>query len=294
MAIFQAFNTAGIGFDMSTTSSSGWAFMRPDPYVTTDLVFDDGELAIFDVFGSDYIDRFSARYWSDGYDIVVDDLIYEDDGYQVLSIRDLDLQTTIADLEANAWFIRLNGGNDRFYGNDYADLIRAGRGNDIVRAYGGDDTVYGDSGKDKLYGLFGDDDLYGGSGRDTLSGGSGKDYLSGGADSDSLTGGAGEDYFVFDVRPRTGSVDKITDFSVRDDTIMLDSRVFSRAGADGWLSDAAFATGSAARDSSDRIIYNKQTGAMLYDPDGAGGASAVRFAQLKAGLSLASDNFYIV
>lgn len=294
MAVFQAFNTAGIGFNMSTTSSSGWSFVGADPSVTVDLVYDDGEYAIFDVFGSYLIDRFSASYWSNGYDIIVDDLRYEDGGYAVLSIKNLGLYTTVADLEANSWYVTLNRGHDTFYGNDYDDIIRAGYGDDLVYSYDGDDVIHGERGNDRLYGLSGDDDLFGGAGRDILSGGRGSDYLSGGSGSDKLAGGSGWDYFVFNTRPSPGNIDRITDFNPLVDTIMLDSRAFSRAGRDGWLSAAAFTTGSGARDSSDRIIYNKNTGALLYDADGVGGVSAVQFAQLKAGLNLTKGDFFVL
>lgn len=294
MAIFTAFNTAGVGFNMATTDSLGWTFLAPNPEITSVLAYDDGDLAIFDIYGSDIIDRYSASYSTNGYDVVVHDLVYEDLGATVLSITNLDLYTTIDDLDADAWFVSLNGGDDTFYGNDFDDVIRGGFGSDIVLAYDGDDIVYGDAGQDDLYGGAGDDDLYGGSGRDLLNGGSGNDYLSGGADLDSLTGGGGKDYFVFDTRPSASSADRITDFVVRDDTVMLDNRVFTKVGRDGWLTAGAFTTGSAARDASDRIIYNSKNGALLYDPDGIGGAPAVKFAQLKAGLALTKADFYIL
>jgi Ca2+-binding RTX toxin-like protein len=294
MAVFQAFNTAGIGFNMATTDSLGWTFLTANPDIASDLVYDDGALAIFDIYGSDLIDRYSAAYSTDGDDIVIHDLLYEDAGAAVLSITGLDLYATVEDLDADAWFVSLNGGNDTFYGNDFDDIVRGGFGSDVVYTYDGDDIVYGDAGSDTLYGVAGDDDLYGGSGRDLLSGGSGSDYLSGGADLDNLTGGSGKDYFVFDTRPSASSADRITDFKVLDDTIMLDNRVFTKVGRDGWLSAAAFTTGPAAKDASDRVIYNSKSGALLYDPDGIGAAPAVKFAQLKAGLALSKADFYIL
>ncbi|MBQ0823135.1 hypothetical protein KBI52_23375 [Microvirga sp. HBU67558] len=293
MAVFKAFNTAGVGFNMSSTDSSGWAFIGANPSVTTDLVYDDGTVAEYEIDGSLIVDSFTARYWSDGYTVVIDDLVYENYGQTILSIEDLSLYTTVDELQGYAWYVTINGGNDTFYGNDYNDVIRGGTGDDIVYSYDGDDIVYGDSGADDLYGLWGDDDLYGGAGRDIVSGGAGSDYLSGGLDNDTLTGGSGKDYFVFDKRPTRSNVDKITDFRPSDDTIMLDGHVFTRAGRDGWLLAAAFNTGSAARDVSDRIIYNKQTGALLYDADGVGGGVAVKFAQLNAGLSLSKADFFI-
>src|SRR5215217_5606572 len=267
MAVFQAFNAAGVGFNMSSTGSSGWAFIGADPSVTTDLVYDNGAVAEYDVYGSTLVDYFTARYWSDGYTVIVDDLLYENDGYKILSIEDLDLYTTVDELQGYAWYVTLNGGHD---------------------------IVHGNTGADKLYGLWGDDDLYGGAGRDALTGGAGSDYLSGGADSDRLTGNSGKDYFVFDTRPSSKNVDRIVDFRPADDTIMLDNQVFTRVGRDGWLSSGAFATGSGARDSSDRIIYHKQSGALLYDADGVGGVAAVKFAQLNSGLTLSKADFFVL
>jgi Ca2+-binding RTX toxin-like protein len=294
MAVFQAFNAAGVGFNMSSTGSSGWAFIGADPSVTTDLDFDDGTVAGYDIYGSGLVDYFTARYWSDGYTVIVDDLVYENEGSAILSIQNLDLYTTVDELQGYAWYVTLNGGHDTFYGNDYDDIIRGGSGNDIVYSYDGDDIVHGDTGTDKLYGLWGDDDLYGGAGRDVLIGGAGSDYLSGGADSDRLTGDSGKDYFVFDARPTRSNVDRIVDFRPADDTIMLDNQVFTRVGRDGWLAGGAFTTGSGARDASDRIIYHKQSGALLYDADGIGGVAAVKFAQLNSGLTLTKADFYIL
>lgn len=293
MAVFQAFNAAGVGFNMSSTDSSGWAFIGANPSVTTVLAYDDGAVAEYDVYGSPLADYFTARYWSDGYTVVIDDLVYENDGQTILSIENLDLYTTVDELQGYAWYVTLNGGRDTFYGNDYDDIIRAGSSNDVVYSYDGDDIVHGDSGADKLYGLWGADDLYGGTGRDVLSGGGGSDYLSGGKDSDTLTGGSGKDYFVFDTRPSRSNIDRVTDFRPSDDTVMLDREVFTRAGRDGWLSAGSFTTGPVARDSSDRIIYNKQSGALLYDADGVGGISAVKFAQLNSGLTLSNTDFFI-
>lgn len=294
MATFRAFNAAGAGFDMSSTGSSGWAFIGAHPAVRTALVFDNGRVAEYKVHGSSQVDSFTATYWSNGYDVVIDDLIYERDGNTILSIRNLDLSTTADDLDAYAWYVTLNRDHDDFYGNDYEDLIRGGAGHDIVYSYGDDDIVYGDSGNDSLYGGQGHDDLYGGTGRDVLSGSSGSDYLSGGGDADILTGGIGRDYFVFTTRASGSHADRITDFRPFDDTIMLDNRVFTGVGRDGWLTSRAFTIGSAAKDASDRIIYNKKTGALLYDADGIGGIAAVKFAQLSSGLDVTRSDFFVL
>lgn len=294
MAIFQAFNAAGVGFNMSGTSPSGWSFVSANPYIETAKTYDDGATVMFDVYGSSLVDQYTALYWSNGYDVIIDDLLYENNGRAVLSIEDLNLYTTVDELNGYDWYVALNMGHDTFYGNDYADVIRGGKGNDSVYSYGGADIVFGDTGTDKLYGLNGDDDLYGGSGRDYLSGGSGSDYLSGGLDADTLVGAAGRDYFVFDATPSSSKADRISDFKPADDTIMFDNKIFTKIGRDGWLSGAAFRIGKAAGDASDRIIYSKSTGALLYDPDGAGGTAAIKVAQLKAGLGITKSDFYVL
>jgi len=294
MAIFRAFNAAGMGFNMSSTNNSGWVFIGARPSIGTDLIFDNGRVAAYDLYGSSQVDFFRVAYRSNGYDLVIDDLLYKNNGRTILSIENLNLYTSDDELQHYAWYATINRGHDEFYGNRYEDLIRAGSGNDIVYSYDDDDIIYGETGRDSLYGGQGYDDLYGGSGRDVLSGGSGSDYLSGGVDSDQLTGGTGRDYFVFDTRPSTAHTDRVTDFRPLDDTIMLDNKIFARVGRDGWLMSIAFATGSSAKDSSDRIIYNSKSGVLLYDADGVGGAAAVKFAQLDPGLSLTKSDFFVL
>lgn len=294
MAIFQAFNAAGAGFNMTSTDSSGWTFVGLNSFIDTVVVYDDGSLAVYDVYGSPMVDSYRAWYWSNGYDIVIDDLLYENAGAAVLSIKDLSLYTNMDELVGYDWYMTLNANSDIFYGNDYVDVIRGGNGNDDIYSYSGDDILFGDAGNDRLYGVWGDDDLYGGTGRDLLVGDFGSDYLSGGLDRDTLYGGSGKDYFVFDSTPSAANMDVIKDFRPADDTIMLDNNIFARIGRDGWLSAGAFRVGSAALDSSDRIIYQKSSGTLLYDPDGVGGRSAMKFAQVQAGLNLTKADFFIL
>ncbi|WP_243368128.1 calcium-binding protein [Microvirga solisilvae] len=294
MAIFQAFNAAGVGFNMSSTSSSGWSFVGTNPYIDVVNTYDDGDAAVFDVDGSSIVDRYTAWYSDTGYSVVIHDLVYENYGEDVLLIKDLDISVSYSAFDNSTWSVRLNGGHDVFYGNDYKDVIRAGNGNDVVYSYGGHDIVFGDAGADRLFGLNGDDDLYGGTGRDNLNGGAGSDYLSGGLDHDTLTGSTGRDYFVFDATASRYNIDTITDFRPVDDTIMFDNKIFTKVGPNGWLSSAAFWVGTKAHDSSDRIIYNKGTGALLYDPDGTGSAAAIKVAQLKAGLGITKADFYVL
>jgi Ca2+-binding RTX toxin-like protein len=174
--------------------------------------------------------------------------------------------------------------DDVLNGTARDDRVLGGVGNDVIRGRNGADTLSGESGNDAISGENGADRLSGGSGDDRLNGGSGDDVLS---------GGGGRDVFVFSARVDGGSVDRITDFSVRDDTFVLSDNVFDHAGPDGHLKTSAFYTGSSAHDATDRIIYDRQTGALYYDPDGSGGADQAQFAQLHAGLKLAAADFLI-
>ncbi len=133
----------------------------------------------------------------------------------------------------------------------------------------------------------------GNSSANKLKGTSGDDTINGKLGSDTLTGGKGKDTFVFDTALGKSNVDKITDFSVSDDTIALSVSVF-KALKIGELSADAFTRGKMATDRSDRIIYNASTGALYYDPDGAGGAAHTQIATLSKNLSLTAADFLLI
>nr|WP_246735728.1 calcium-binding protein [Agrobacterium sp. a22-2] len=169
----------------------------------------------------------------------------------------------------------------------------------MERAIGGDgsDTFHGNSGANHFYGFRGNDLLIGRAGNDLLSGQAGDDRLFGGLGNDRMVGGAGTDKFVFNTALNgSTNVDTIDDFSVVSDFAMLDNAIFSRIGAPGTLSSAAFrknATGLAG-DSSDRIIYETDTGNLFYDSNGTGSGGRVRIAHLDSGLSLTHQDFLII
>jgi Ca2+-binding RTX toxin-like protein len=148
-----------------------------------------------------------------------------------------------------------------------------------------------------LTGMEGSDTLYGAGGDDTLGGGEGVDALYGGLGRDALSGGAGADYFCFETALNAATnVDRISDFSVADDTVALRASTFGYLGVfDGQLGlDAKhFRSGAAAADAGDRIIHNRATGSILFDSDGVGGAAAVQFASVTAGLVLTNEDFFV-
>ena len=137
--------------------------------------------------------------------------------------------------------------------------------------------------------------LNGAGGNDTVSGAGGNDRLIGGPGNDVLSGAAGQDTFQFDAPLNASTnVDRITDFSPLQDSIRLVGAVFTAFATSGPLGVGAFALGAAARDTSDRILYERATGALRYDPDGAGPSAAVRFATLGTGLAVTSADFIVV
>ncbi|HEV2748678.1 MAG TPA: hypothetical protein VGW34_15455 [Allosphingosinicella sp.] len=130
--------------------------------------------------------------------------------------------------------------------------------------------------------------------RNSISGNASANLLNGGGGSDLLTGGRGDDRFVFDspLNPRL-NVDRIQDFSPADDTVMLDRADFAGIAAIGALAPAAFRAGTAARDASDRIVYDAATGRIFYDADGSGGAAQLLFARVDPGTSLTRADFFV-
>jgi serralysin len=219
-------------------------------------------------------------------------------------------------------------GNDRLIGNNAANVLDGGRGADRMEGKGGNDIYYVNSARDLIRDTSGTDTVYtsvsyaletgarievlsarntaakaaisltGSSFANTLKGNAGANVLNGKGGSDVLIGGLGKDAFVFDSRLNSRSnVDKILDFSVRDDTLRLDHRVFKELETRGTLAAAAFhvtASSKVAHDADDRIIYNKNTGYLYYDADGTGDAAAIKFARLDDGLRLKANDFLIV
>ena len=87
----------------------------------------------------------------------------------------------------------LGSGDDRVTGNEAANTIDLGIGNDSIDAGSGDDRITGGIGFDTVEGGIGNDSLFGGNGADSLSGGDGDDLIEGGDGYDQINGGAGND-----------------------------------------------------------------------------------------------------
>ncbi len=162
-------------------------------------------------------------------------------------------------------------------------------------------SLFGSAQADTLQGESGDDRIFGSAGNDALFGHAGHDRLFGGAGRDALWGGAGRDIFVFDTKPnKKANLDRIADFSVKDDTIWLDNAVFGKLGKEGTelrpakLDRKFFTLGEKARDANDYIVYSAEKGAPYCDVDGSGAKVAVEIATVKTGPTLSALDIDVV
>lgn len=195
-----------------------------------------------------------------------------------------------------------NGGDDTLAGSANGDLLLGGGGNDLL--YGGNgvadpvdeaDTLYGHSGQDTIYGnagsdlIFGDgetedgsafaDVIYGGIGADTITGGGGNDLLFGnsendlligGTGNDTLTGGTGADIFWF---ASSNGLDRITDFTLGEDIIRLNSGLNGQA-----ITDFSSLTGRISQSTEGALIDLGAGHTLLLAGIEAGSLSAANFA----------------
>lgn len=159
----------------------------------------------------------------------------------------------------------------------------SGTGNDLSN------VITGNVGANVLIGLDGGDSIKGGAGADTLIGGAGRDVL---------YGGTGADQFVFDsLAGGSATADVVTDFDGTD-TLAFDADVFTALGAVGTLSGALFVEGAGvtgpAVGQTAGLYYNVSNGALYYDADGYGGASATKVATLSGAPDLEASDIVIV
>jgi VCBS repeat-containing protein len=151
-----------------------------------------------------------------------------------------------------------------------------------------------------------DNSITGNVGKNTINGGAGSDKVNGGLGNDNLTGGSGKDAFVFTTKLGTSTTDRkvnfdtLKDFSAKDDSIYLYNAIFKKLGKKGSEANPAkldkkfFTVGDKAKDKDDYVIYNKKTGVLSYDADGSGKGQAIEFAQLKKGLALKYNDFFVI
>jgi Ca2+-binding RTX toxin-like protein len=98
---------------------------------------------------------------------------------------------------------------------------------------------------------------------------------------------------MFNTMLGSSNIDRIVGFSALDDRIYIDHTILAGMNTTGTLAASAFDT--AALRTTDRIIFNTTTGALLFDSDGSGSAVAVQFATLYGGWvgTLSANNFVL-
>jgi Ca2+-binding RTX toxin-like protein len=226
-------------------------------------------------------------YAGDGLDTLSggtgDDVYYVDADDDIVEVDDGGVDTQVCDfsetLEENV-----------------ENLVLTGRGGWNGTGNASDNDLTGNSGGNALVGGHGDDVLDGRHGADRLVGGSGSDLLEGGRGHDVLAGGRGADDFHFDCLSDVDS-DRIRDFSTLEDTITLESSVFTAfggatgaVGADNFTANA----GGVAQDADDFLVYETDTGKLFYDADGNGEGVAVEIALLGTAPGLSHAHFLLV
>ena len=178
--------------------------------------------------------------------------------------------------------------NDSLTGAALDDMMGGFDGRDRLKGKAGDDWLRGMNGRDAVRGNAGDDLVYGGKGADALNGGTGNDRLDGGRGSNLLTGAAGDDTFVF---IKSGWPNVITDFS-RGDRIALG---FAGLGPTGPLDRHQFHRGAEARNTNQKILYDENTGWLLYARKGSATHDPEKFAHVGKGVDhLGAEDFFVI
>ncbi len=202
--------------------------------------------------------------------------------------------------------------DDVLIGNDGANILDGRGGADFMAGNGGDDIYFVDSPDDVVH-----EEPNGGNDTvillsrnlkipqipnvehiiyaDELPGKDGN-ILCSGAGEDTLTGGGGQDTFRFSTELGNGNVDRIKDFRVIKDMVLLNNFVFESGGGDGALALGAFHRSAEdnAHNADDLMIYNTDSGALSYDVAGDGELAAIQVAQLTPHLRLSAAGFIVI
>jgi Ca2+-binding RTX toxin-like protein len=240
-----------------------------------------------------------------------------------------DQDNTLLGYGGNDLLVGLEG-NDSLRGEIGTDHLFGGRGNDVLNGGAGADILDGGEGHDSadyrdtttgvvvnlaantasggaaegdsflsienIYGTDHEDILTGSDQDNTLHGYNSEDVINGGLGRDVLCGGSGRDCFVFDTTLQSpGNIDRILDFEIGQDSIVLSRAIFTALSQNGVLDTTCFrsnATGFAT-EHTDILLYNTTSGALLYDADGNGQGMAIQFAALTSKPQLSASDFMI-
>ncbi len=256
------------------------------------------------------------------------DRVKANESYSLRSAYGIDLFTTILSTATTAINLTGNRTHQEIIGNYGANVLKDGggvadhlrglAGNDTYQIYSAGTTIVESAAQgaaDRVmaavdYGLgagvhvellttngstgTAEIDLAGNELGQKIFGNAASNILDGKGGIDTLMGMAGADFFAFSSNLAADNVDVITDFNAADDTIYLDSAIFTALSAGALPSNAFKTSAGGPKDPDDRIIYNLTTGNLYYDADGSGAAFGnVKFAQL-TGIPALSDGDFIV
>lgn len=269
------------------------------------------------MFGGAGNDRFyidTTDVWSEGPNGGIDTIFVSTTHWLAADFENLTL-TGSASVEghgnAGANIIIGNAGANLLFGGGGADRMIGGAGNDgyysdsddtlVELANGGIDTVFATAtaalaANIENLTLFGEGAMngIGNNLANKILGANGNNALNGRQGLDTLTGGLGVDHFLFNTALGPTNVDRITDFAVGVDRILLDDAIFTGLTIGALAANAFLANSNpVASSTTHRIIYETDTGFLWYDANGSGGAAAVHFATLNAGLAVAANIFNV-
>lgn len=173
---------------IEVTGVDGIVLSLADAQAAFSIVDDKVEFApgtLFDALNAGQSSTVTLRYSAtDGEDAT--------DGTLTLTVTgETDYELVNGDDRANKIFV--GDGNQQVEAGGGPDFVKAGAGLDLVNGGTGNDRVHGESGNDILNGQEGNDTLYGGSDDDLLNGGADNDNLLGDGGNDVLNGDAGRD-----------------------------------------------------------------------------------------------------
>jgi Ca2+-binding RTX toxin-like protein len=228
--------------------------------------------------------------------------------------------TNALNLTGNAFVQTLigNAGNNRLDGGGGADTMNGSFGDDTYVVDNSGDVVIEAAGRgtDKVitsvsYALSANAEvetmqtngaalitkinLTGSSTDQTILGNNGANRLDGQYGEDTLRGYGGADTFVFSTKLTSANVDTILDFNVAQDTIELESAIFTGLTQGSFISEDQFAanTSGFATAADQRIIYETDTGNLYFDADGNGSGGRKQFGIVSTDLALTNDDFFV-
>ena len=210
-------------------------------------------------------------------------------------------------------------GNDTINGGAGDDVLDGGNGNDVIAGGAGFNVIDGGAGTDaisfidasgvyadldytadvignmdgflvdddlisnieNIFGSSGSDYLAGNAGVNVLRGNAGGDFLLGRGGADRLIGGDGADTFIYANSTEGG--DRIVDFKVGEDKIMIVSENFGNIGADNIIASLNINSSGNATSAGAKFTFDNSGagfGNLYYDADGSGAGLKVLLATI--------------